>query len=236
MQNNENRRDAHSAKDELSRDADFAEERPKESVAGIAAVDDLKGEKLDSRTANSSPIHLLSSDSGIWSRVFTRLAASMMFLVWITSLGYSVHFRTQTSLSISFLQVVGGTFLVGATFAIFCAKAFRQVDSKRQFNIASLLLLVIPVSIYLQAAKVLIPPVDFSQMATSIFIDVFLINGSFLFFSTVVILWFTEAVLSVLVFFHRANRAMRIKRDLVQAKEGSQTEMGDGDQSISKLE
>jgi ADP-ribose pyrophosphatase len=100
--------------------------------------------------------------------------------------------------------VSGGALAIMVTLVVFGAKSIKQTGPVRRFQLNSIFLIIIPLSVYLAAVRWMIQGLPSDEFRVRGWLTVVLAAAFFMFFTTIVLIHFTDAVLWLAVICQRA--------------------------------
>lgn len=131
----------------------------------------------------------------------TRTATSRIFWlcvgpIYLSLVGIGLAARTDLSLLAIVVEVSVGATGIMAVLVVFGVKAYRRMGSTRRFNLASLLLLIVPLCVYLTAFRQFLADKEIEQLGPAAWLGLAVACIGFMAVTTAVLLCFTEAVLA----------------------------------------
>jgi len=136
--------------------------------------------------------------------VFSRMMAlfvGSLYLAYLTAVGWAL---TGVSPWLMSLLVLAGAIAIMAVLVAFGIKADRHRGPVRRFGLATIFLIIVPLSIYLAVIRWVLDEAPSEQFTVDQWIMVLIFSAAFMLLSTVLLLWMAEALmwLAVLVKNH----------------------------------
>ena len=137
------------------------------------------------------PRHEIPPTPTVFSRVMAVLVGSL-YLAYLTALGWTV---SELPLWTMALLVAAGAIAIMAVLVVFGMKAYVHRGPARRFGLATIFLVMLPLSIYLAAIRWMLDKAQLDELSGEQWIIVLIFSAAFMLLSTVILLWMAEALM-----------------------------------------
>lgn len=138
-----------------------------------------------------------------------RLFALLLGAGYLYGLGTLLVQVKRVSPGSAAVVVLGGASLIMATLIVFGTKSIKHSGPVRRFRLDSIFLLIVPLSVYLAVLRWWWQGLSDEQRSVTDWVDVTCMSLGFMLLTTIVLLYFTDAVLGFAVFLLRAFLFLR---------------------------
>ena len=142
----------------------------------------------------------------------SRLFALLIGTLYLCCLAAAFSQITSASPALCFTLVLTAAIIVMVTLVVFGVKAFQNSKNPYRFNISTVLLVIVPLSVYLSAIRIVLRDNPMRNMTISGWFVVAFFSLCFMAFSTAVLLWLAEALMWLAVMTLRLIRPRQDRR------------------------
>ncbi len=142
----------------------------------------------------------------------SRLIALLIGPWYLYVVAVAFAFATDTPRLQSLLLVLAGAVAIMAVLVVFGLKAFRHSERRIKFNLSTILLFIVPLSIYLAAIRHVLRAVPTDEMRVLNWILLSGFSLLFMILSTAILIWLAEALMWLALILLRLYASSRHDR------------------------
>ena len=125
----------------------------------------------------------------------SRLCALLIGTWYLCSLAATFSQITRASPVLCFALVLTASIIVMVTLVVFGVKSLQNTKHPYRFNISTVLLVIVPLSVYLSAIRIFLRAMPTRNITISSWFVFGFFSLCFMAFSTAVLLWLAEALM-----------------------------------------